>query len=136
MAPLSSIWLSRKTFSPSFRRAIERLENLSFGNSSKKLNRLSKWESILKENNVLWDKLANLNGFPRNVQDSQKIATIAAMIKEFYARLSDSKHNDPSGDSNCVIDGKVVDLTISNVIVKIISWYLVRSMTPSIEILK
>lgn len=69
-----------------------------------KMTRSAVWNKILNDDINLQISLTALKGFPLSVSPSSINVVIAKLITEFYRRLSNDIHKDPSGQTMCVIN--------------------------------
>lgn len=69
-----------------------------------KMTRSALWNKILDNDNDLQKTLSELQGFPPSVSSSSVNVVIAKLITEFYRRLSNDIHKDPSGQTMCIIN--------------------------------
>lgn len=69
-----------------------------------KMTRSATWNKILNNDVNLQKSLSDLKGFPSSVSPSSVPVVIAKLITEFYRRLSNDIHRDPSGQTMCVIN--------------------------------
>ncbi|KAJ6646605.1 hypothetical protein Bhyg_01818 [Pseudolycoriella hygida] len=88
------------------RGVIERFEILrssAFINQPK-MTRSATWNKILNNDMDLQNSLSELKGFPSPVSSSERNTVIAKLVTQFYRRLSDDIHRDPSGQIMCIIN--------------------------------
>lgn len=69
-----------------------------------KMTRSAVWNQILNNDIDLQMSLSMLKGFPTSVSPSSVNIVIAKLITEFYRRLSNDIHKDPSGQTMCIIN--------------------------------
>lgn len=69
-----------------------------------KMTRSALWNKILNNDIDLQKSLSELNGFPSSVSPSTVPVVVAKLITEFYRRLSNDIHKDPSGQTMCIIN--------------------------------
>lgn len=69
-----------------------------------KVTRSALWNKILNSDLDLQKSLSELKGFPSSVSPSSVPVVIAKLITEFYRRLSNDIHKDPSGQTMCIIN--------------------------------
>lgn len=88
------------------RGVIERFEALrsSAFIGQPKMTRSAVWNKILNNDIDLQISLSVLKGFPSSVSPSSVNVVIAKLITEFYRRLSNDIHKDPSGQTMCIIN--------------------------------
>lgn len=88
------------------RGVIERFVNLKVPSSigQHKFSSVNTWTMIFTGDQVLLSRLSGLKGFPDNTPEPAKALATAKMIAQFYKRLSNNMHNDPSGQRTCIID--------------------------------
>lgn len=88
------------------RGVIERFETLRTAAyiGQPKITRSASWQKILSTDLDLQKSLCELKGFPSSVSPSSTPMVIAKLVTEFYRRLSNDIHRDPSGQAMCVIN--------------------------------
>lgn len=88
------------------RGVIERFETLRTAAyiGQPKITRSATWQKILSTDLNLQRSLCELKGFPSSVLQSSAAMVIAKLVTEFYRRLSNDIHRDPSGQTMCVIN--------------------------------
>lgn len=69
-----------------------------------KMTRSATWNKILSNDINLQTSLTELKGFPSSISPSSVPAVISKLITEFYRRLSNDIHKDPSGQTMCIIN--------------------------------
>ncbi|XP_037032754.1 uncharacterized protein LOC119071794 [Bradysia coprophila] len=88
------------------RGVIERFETLRTSPyvGQPKMTRSATWQKILSTDLELQRCLSELKGFPSSVSPSSTPIVLAKLVTEFYRRLSNDIHRDPSGQTMCVIN--------------------------------
>lgn len=88
------------------RGVIERFEHITSSAfvGQPKMTRSATWVKILKNDYDLQKSLSELKGFPLSVASSDVPVVIAKLVREFYQRLSNDIHKDPSGQTMCIIN--------------------------------
>lgn len=69
-----------------------------------KMTRSATWQKLLNTDIDLQKSLSELKGFPSSVSPSSIPVVTAKLVTEFYRRLSNDIHRDPSGQTVCVIN--------------------------------
>lgn len=87
------------------RGVIERFEHITTSAFvGPKLTRSATWVKILKNDYELQKSLSELKGFPSSVPPCDVPTVITKLVREFYQRLSNDIHKDPSGQTMCIIN--------------------------------